>query len=269
MEGSEQLSVSSWESLVIGNCRPQMGARRIRLFVGNSWMVFALRRSDEGKGLLKGIITGKRLIFRFLFARRTTMFCTIDEIIESLRNAKKHGKKCSVLIGAGCSVSAGIPTAQGFVDIIREDFRSKYEKADEKTYAKCMAQLADSEQYDLIAEKVDNARVNWAHVALAQLMKSSYVDRVLTTNFDPLVLRACSLVGLFPAIYDLAASSEFKRDRLPEHAIFHLHGQRNGFILINTEERFKSHSKTLKPVFEDAGSGHVWVVVGYSGEDQA
>jgi hypothetical protein len=46
-----------------------------------------------------------------------------------------------------------------------------------------------------------------------------------------------------------------------------LHGQYTGFILINTEEDFDRHSHLLGPVFEDAGGGRVWIVVGYRGEN--
>jgi len=195
------------------------------------------------------------------------MFREIDDIVDTLKNAKIRNKKCSVLIGAGCSVTAGIPTAQGFVEIIKEKYPRPYNRAKEKTYPKCMEQLAISQQRDLIASYVDQAKVNWAHIALAQLMKAEYVDRVLTTNFDPLVMRACSLLGLFPATYDLATSQLFEPEMVPDQAVFHLHGQRTGFILINTDEAFEKHSKLLAPVFDDAGQGRVWLVVGYSGEN--
>jgi tetratricopeptide (TPR) repeat protein len=195
------------------------------------------------------------------------MFREIEDIVETLKNAKIDKKKCSVLIGAGCSVTAGIPTAQGFVKIINEQFPSAYRRAKEKTYPKCMEQLSIAQQRDLIARYVDPAKINWAHIALAQLMKAGYVDRVLTTNFDSLVMRACSLLGLYPATYDLAASQLFEPEMVPEQAVFHLHGQRTGFILINTDEAFEKHAKLLAPVFEDAGRGRVWLVVGYSGEN--
>jgi len=74
------------------------------------------------------------------------MFRELEDVFETLKNAKARGKKCSVLIGAGCSVTAGIPTAQGFVDIIKERYHRDYERADEKTYPKCMSQLATDEQ---------------------------------------------------------------------------------------------------------------------------
>ena len=194
------------------------------------------------------------------------MFREIEDIVETLKNAKVRGKKCSVLIGAGCSVGAGIPSARGFVNIIKERYPRDYERADEKTYPKCMAQLSADEQRSLIVEFVDKAKLNWGHIALAQLMKEGYVDRVLTTNFDPLIMRACSLVGLYPATYDLAVSQHFEPDKVPDRAVFHLHGQRTGFILLSSEKAVQEHSDKLAPIFEDAGRGRVWLVVGYSGE---
>jgi tetratricopeptide (TPR) repeat protein len=192
---------------------------------------------------------------------------TIDDLVETLRKAKDRGRKCTLLIGAGCSVKAGIPTAAGFVDIIRSEYPQAYNRAGEKSYPASMSQLALSERRDLIARYVDKAKINWAHIAIAQLMKSGYVDRVLTTNFDSLIVRACALLGLFPAAYDFAVSQVLKPGDLPDMAIFYLHGQRTGFVLMNTKEECEDHSKLLAPLFDNAGQGRVWLVVGYSGEN--
>ena len=127
-----------------------------------------------------------------------------------------------------------------------------------------MAELAPTERRDLIAKYVDDAKINWAHIAIAQLIKHGYVDRVLTTNFDPLVVRACALIGAFPAVYDFAASQVLKPADIPGEAVFYLHGQRTGFALMNTPEECDAHSKLLEPLFRDAGQGRAWVVVGYS-----
>ncbi len=134
----------------------------------------------------------------------------IDDVVETLRRAKEQGKGCTLLIGAGCSVKAGIPLASGFVEIIRKEQPRAHERATEKTYPKCMAELSPGERRDLITRYVDSPKMNWAHLGIAQLIKSGFIDRVLTTNFDPLVVRACSMVGIFPAIYDFAASHYFK-----------------------------------------------------------
>jgi Tfp pilus assembly protein PilF len=193
-------------------------------------------------------------------------FRSIDEIKETLQNAKSRGRGCVLLIGAGCSVKAGIPAAAGFVEIIKERYKLAYQRAPAKTYPKCMGELLLSERRDLIAQYVDKARINWAHLCIALLMQAGYVDRVLTTNFDLLVARACAMLGVFPATYDFATSQLLKKADIPDQAVFYLHGQRTGFVLMNTEEDMKKHSDLLGPVFEDAGSGRVWIVVGYSGE---
>ena len=174
---------------------------------------------------------------------------------------------CSLLIGAGCSVSAGIPTAAGFVELIGEQFPIHHRQVDPKTYAKCMAALPPGMRRGLIEDKVDNARINWAHLAIAQLMKAEFVDRVLTTNFDPLVVRACALVGETPAVYDFAASQLLKPEHIPPKAVFHLHGQRTGFVLLITDDEVGKHSERLAPLFKTAGQGKAWIVVGYSGEN--
>ena len=71
---------------------------------------------------------------------------TIDDLAETMRKAKDRGRKCTLLIGAGCSVKAGIPTAAGFVDIIRSEYPQAYGRAREKSYPACMNELALSEQ---------------------------------------------------------------------------------------------------------------------------
>jgi tetratricopeptide (TPR) repeat protein len=172
-----------------------------------------------------------------------------------------------VLVGAGCSKSAGIPTAPEIVKEIQRTFRTAYARADTKDYPNCMAALDMGVRRDLIGRYVDQAKINWAHIALAQLIDGGHVDRVLTTNFDPLVSRACALINVFPAVYDFAASHVFKPDQVSKQAIFHLHGQRDGFVLLNTATEVRKHRKHIKPVFEDAHSGRVWIVVGYSGEN--
>ena len=130
-----------------------------------------------------------------------------------------------------------------------------------------MAELPSGVQRDLISRFIDLSKINWAHVAIAQLLAEGWVDRVLTTNFDSLVVRACALIGLHPAVYDFAVSQLLKPEQVPERVVFHLHGQRTGFVLMNTEEDCEAHSKRLGPLFRDAGRGRTWVVVGYSGDN--
>ena len=192
---------------------------------------------------------------------------SLDIIVDTLRNLKLRNRTCSLLIGAGCSVSAGVPSAQGIVKEIEKRYPAKFAEAPQKTYPACMAQLSIGERRDLIAEFVDKAKINWAHVCIALLIREGLVDRVLTTNFDQLVVRACALLNLFPAVYDFASSQAYSPADIPGTAVVYLHGQRTGFVLMHTKEDCEKHSRLLGPVFQDAGSGRVWIVVGYSGEN--
>jgi hypothetical protein len=193
---------------------------------------------------------------------------TLGDVVDALRHSRDVRKRgCSLLIGAGCSATAGVETAAGFVKLIEQRFKGAHERAAEKTYPKCMAELSRGQQRDLIIEQVWQAKINWAHMAIAQLIRKGYVDRVLTTNFDLLVLRACAMLGEFPAVYDFAISQLFRPGELPERAIFHLHGQSTGFVLMNTDDEVKTHSQRLGPLFQDAGQARPWIVVGYSGDN--
>ncbi|MCE5313433.1 MAG: hypothetical protein ABFD49_07700 [Armatimonadota bacterium] len=186
----------------------------------------------------------------------------IQDIVDALKNRKG----CTLLIGAGCSVTAGIPAASGVVECIRKRHPAAHNRAEPKTYPSCMAQLTLGHRRGLIGEIIKNAQINWAHIAIAQLISNGYVDRVLTTNFDPLVVRACALIHEFPAVYDFAASQYFNPAYVSRPSVFYLHGQSTGFVLMNTQKECEEHAKRMEPVFSEAGKGRVWIVVGYSGE---
>ena len=102
---------------------------------------------------------------------------SIDAISETLQSAKSRGRGCTLLIGAGCSFNAGIPSAAGFVEIIKNEYKVAYQRASEKTYAKCMGELLLSQRRDLIARYVDKAHTSWAHLCIAMLMQHGYVQR--------------------------------------------------------------------------------------------
>ncbi|QLF02902.1 SIR2 family NAD-dependent protein deacylase [Bacillus cereus] len=191
----------------------------------------------------------------------------IDDVVYALKKAKDEGINVNLLIGAGCSVTAGIPAAQGMINMIKKEFPKEFERAIIKNYPNCMSKLTPSERKNLISSIVENAKVNWTHVAIAQLLKSGYINRILTPNFDNLIQRSCSLVGEFPAIYDLATSSVFRTDLLFDKSVIHLHGQHTGFILCNTEKEVEAQSNNLKPIFEQLDQKSLWIIIGYSGDN--
>ncbi len=192
----------------------------------------------------------------------------IEDIISQFRQAKEKNRGCTLLIGAGCSASAGIPDAGEIVELIKanKNYRGAYDRAEIKDYPHCMKELSPGARHDLIMECVSDKKINWAHMCIALLIQHDFVDRVLTVNFDPLISRACALLGEFPAIYDFAASKEFDSDKIFGKAVFHLHGQHTGFVHLHLPEEVEGNMDAIAPVFDEATRNRTWVVVGYSGE---
>ncbi len=196
-----------------------------------------------------------------------TIQSSIDQVVEVLTQAKAQGKGCVLLAGAGCSVRAGVPDAAGFVDRIRSTFPKTYAKSASKDYHSLMAALSPDEKKELLDATLRQARLNWAHIALALLMKEQFVDRVLTPSFDRLFLRACGLTDQHPAVYDGASSRIFPELPLGNGSVIYLHGQAPGAVALHTREGFETLFDSLEPVFRDAVSDRPWIVVGYSGRN--
>ncbi len=193
----------------------------------------------------------------------------LADLVEDIANAKDR-QGVTVLLGAGASVTAGIPTALGFCDRIRERHDRAYQRANVKGrvgYQALMGELTEVQRRALLAETIDAARINWTHLALAGLMRDGYVTRVLTPNFDSLIVQACALLNVFPAVYDFTASSLLSRAHIPSPAVYYLHGQRTGARLLNTDAECKAHAANLRPAFDEATPNRLWLVVGYSGEN--
>ncbi|MBK8173949.1 MAG: hypothetical protein IPK66_01185 [Rhodospirillales bacterium] len=193
---------------------------------------------------------------------------TVEQVAQQIlkNQAKKSPVRTALLTGAGCSFQAGIPLARGFVDEIKKRFPDEYARAAEPTYPLCMAELAAGDRHELICEFIDNAKINWAHISIAQMMRAGFVDRVLTTNFDPLVMRACSLLNFYPAVYDMAVVRKgFVADFVRDRSVFHLHGQRDGFVQLHRKEEVDALATAIEPLFDDTARNRCWIVIGYSG----
>jgi tetratricopeptide (TPR) repeat protein len=191
----------------------------------------------------------------------------IDEIVDTLRSARDRGKPAHILFGAGCSKAAGIPLASEIVAEIHKRYSAychRLEQEDRNKYGACMKLLSPNQRRDLLAPYLAQASINWAHIALAQLMNEKFIERALTVNFDNLLARACGLLSLYPAIYDFASAPTSDVSLIVSPAIVHLHGQGHGVVLMNTEEETRAHSDKIAAVLRQS-MDHQLIVVGYSG----
>ena len=185
----------------------------------------------------------------------------------ALRQARERGGSASILMGAGMSVSAGIPLANGFVEVVRSRDPAAYARAVEKTYPQVLGALEVGPRHDIIAEHVERARLNWAHILLGVLVQRGYIGRILTTNFDNLSLRCTGLYGVYPAVYDVTALTKFDASLIRDPAILFLHGQHRGFVQLHARADVTRNAKVLRPIFADATVRRPWLVLGYSGDN--
>lgn len=209
----------------------------------------------------------------------------LKHLAASLEDAKSEGGAI-LLVGAGISVSAGIPPAQKLMKIAIENFPNYFTQEEQELAQQDINQL----QYNDIMTKLSNvkrkelfrwfiegndkkgikkAKLNFAHIAIAELLKQGYFSRVLTVNFDPLLIHACYMVGMypFPAIYDLGAMGKVNAELLHDPSIVYLNGQHVGFVQRNTTDQLEAHKETLTQIVRSTGCNKTWVVAGYSGEN--
>ncbi|GEM_PF-2237899 len=193
----------------------------------------------------------------------------IEHLVNAIERAREENIKVNLLVGAGCSVSAGIPLADEIVNDLEERYEDEIKCIEIKNYGDCMSKLTPVERRRLINSYVSNAKINWAHIGIANLVKKGYIDRVLTTNFDNIIPKACSLVGEYPGIYDLAMCKEFRSDLISEKAILYLHGQHTGFVLCNTKSEIKAQKRRLRPILKNFKEKSMWIIIGYSCQNDA
>jgi len=219
-----------------------------------------------------------------------------EELLKHLAASLKDTQKTEqnpeggaiLLVGAGISVSAGIPPAQQLMKIAIENFPN-YFTQEEQNFAQAQEALSQLKYNDIMtklsnvkrkelfkwfiegnkSKGIKKAKLNFAHIAIAELLKQGYFSRILTVNFDPLLIHACYMVGMypFPAIYDLGAMGKVNAELLHDPSIVYLNGQHVGFVQRNTTDQLKAHKETLTQIVRSTGCNKTWIVAGYSGEN--
>ena len=201
---------------------------------------------------------------------------TIDYLAYRLQKNKEEGHGAIVFIGAGCSVSAGIPVASIIVDEILRDHKDnprieKLSKSspDKPSYSDLMECLEPSDRNAIFKSYVKNAKINVSHIYLAHLLEKGYVDYIVTVNFDNLAQRALALYNIFPATYDISILKEMPDRSLDIESITYLHGHYNGLWQLNTKAEMNIiiENNVAKTIFDKITIDRLWIVVGYSGQD--
>ncbi len=192
----------------------------------------------------------------------------LSKLAEDMRT--DLGRRENVLFwGAGCSMPE-VPASSGFVKHIHTDYQPAVRvckgKGKEPDFQNLMAELPELDRRAIIGHLTVGKAPNWSHILAIWLMKSGFIHRIYTLNFDSLLLDACSLLGFPVDVYDFATISLDRPDLIQSPAIVYLHGQRHGFrqrvIPKDSEpdqwEKLFLHAKEKR---------HRWIVIGYSGSN--
>ncbi len=194
------------------------------------------------------------------------------DIAQLMKGAKERGKPFVFFTGAGCSISANIPLASDLVKQIHLRYETQIKLLSDEhkqDYGMCMSKLDKDERRDLINPYIEKAQINWAHIALAAMLQSGFVTRVLTFNFDNVLARACGLLGIYPATYDFTSADLSLHKLIVDPAIVHLHGQGYGFTQLNTGDETSKHAQKLSDFVSTTLNTSPSLFIGYSGAADA
>ena len=210
----------------------------------------------------------------------------LQHLVASLKDSKKDDGAI-LLVGAGISVTAGIPPAYELMKIAINSFPDYFTKQEinscensdfqDLKYNEIMTKLSNTKRKELFRWYIEGnkekgirkAKLNFAHLAIAELFKHGYFKRILTVNFDPLLIHACYMVGMYPlpAIYDVGAIGKINAELLHDPSIVYLNGQHVGFVQRNTTDQLQAHTETLRQIVRSTGCTKTWIIAGYSGEN--
>ncbi len=171
---------------------------------------------------------------------------TAGEIVRQLRD-----EKIPLLEAAG-------PCPKGISEyaFLMEQLGSSKERAEQ---IKKFIGLADKDSDNRI-------QINWCHLLLAALVNEGYVHRILTTNFDPLIVDALALTGQPIRTFDLSTSGKYESDILDPATVIYLHGQMHSLLLANTQGEMAKVQSLYPAVLQEAIADSFLIVVGYSGD---
>jgi tetratricopeptide (TPR) repeat protein len=195
----------------------------------------------------------------------------VNEIVYIIKEAeKKKRPKPIVLIGAGTSVTSGIPLADTIKNYVLKNYENKplIKSLDkDATYFEIMRCISPMERNELFKSYLEKSKINISSLLLVNLLKEKKIDYILSVNFDDLLIKASALLGFIPSFYDIANIRDFTTTNFPIGSIIYLHGFQFSSWLLNTNKEFQRVEKLIPELFTRICNDRTWIILGYSGND--
>lgn len=183
--------------------------------------------------------------------------------------AHRQRVKLSFWLGAGASTSSGIPGADDLAAAIPARFPYLPEVPDNRVdspYAQAFNRLRPFSQRTFLNEVNDGARtINWTHLLLTQLVKTGWVNLILSSNFDTLPVRSAHFLhDTKPRFVDLARDVKSSAEGLEPGTVVYLNGMADNHAPAS-EASLARHDAVILQMLYRAALDSVVIVLGYSG----
>lgn len=137
-----------------------------------------------------------------------------------------------------------------------------------KEYTALMGSMQPETQrraVDAILKACGPLTLTWSYIRIAQLVAEGWVDTILTTNLDLVLLETLSLFGLFPAVCDYHEAAVLRSSHAGEPQIIYLHGNRNSYNVRNTDSAVAKYTGHMQTLLRGLLDDRILLVSGYSG----
>jgi tetratricopeptide (TPR) repeat protein len=215
---------------------------------------------------------------------------TVKQLAYKIKDAKGH-PRFAFFLGAGASRQSGVITAgemivqfknrliaglcpdtvltaedkhkwlieQEWYPDVNTEYSGLFERLEPKEYGRRA----------YIEQIIEGREPSFGYVVLANLIASSYINVILTTNFDDLVYSACAnYTGFRPIVYAHGLLASEMRIGAKQPKILKLHGDYLYSTLINTQKDLRD-DLNMETQVASVLSEYGLIVVGYGGGDES
>ncbi len=216
---------------------------------------------------------------------------SVKQLAYKIKDSGKN-PRFAFFLGAGASRQSGIITAGEMIRHFKEriiteccpdGMRTEQEneqwlkaqgwyQKEGSDYCKLFEQYEPKEigRQRYIESIIEGQAPSFGYVVLANLMASSYINTIITTNFDDLIYSACtSYTSIRPIVFAYGILASEMRITAQRPKILKLHGDYLYSTLKNTDSETAWQDPNMSRQLTQVLSEYGLIVVGYSGGDKS